>query len=184
MDTSQVIGVWSETAQRVLHIHAPKLKCNLIASHTRFDEIPAEWLEDIEPYIVRPSWNSCWFIAPRWGGRVKKGETRRRDYRDVPRDYAKHPLLYVRAYEEGKGWFAKKVRARPYIARIFFEWDQDEPERYIAGFMRSNGQVVAFPNPRSVWQVKMTCGDDRCVNPSHFGFEPENSVLASERLRL
>ena len=155
----------------------------MIGKHTHFDEIPREWLEDIEPYIVRPSWNSCWFISPKWGGKVNKGGSRRRDRRDAPRDYLDHPRVNARAYEEGRGWVSKQVRARPYIAHIFFEWDQDEPDRYIAGFINSRGNAVSFPSPRSVWQVKMTCNDLRCVNPSHFGFEPENSVLASKRSR-
>lgn len=78
-------------------------------------------------------------------------------------------MLSVQVFDVDRGWQTKKVRARTFIADIFFEW-APEPPRYSKGYKRGD-RTIAVEKPRSIWLVKTSCHDDRCINPMHFVFD-------------
>lgn len=83
--------------------------------------------------------------------------------------------MRVMEFVEKVGWQNRVVRARPWIAQIFYEWDglEDPASGFVEGFTRSDtGIRVTFEHPRSHWQVTMACKDDRCINPAHMTFQP------------
>lgn len=146
-------------------------------------EVPAEWMEEVEWRINRPfGWNACWYLGVR---RMAKGLAMLEDHRPYP----KNPEMSVKILLPKKGWVSKVVKARPFIAQIFFEWDGIESwgQNYVSGYLHHRPNKhgvykrVQQEKPRSHWEIKMTCGDDACINPQHFKFEPIPAVQGRKR---
>lgn len=167
---SDAIGVWSERDQCIVYSRPPQLKRNLIGQHTPFGEVPLEWLAEIEWRVARPlSWDGCWYIT----SRRRAPEVRRAD--DQQWSFKHNPTIRVMEFIAGLGWRNKVVRARKWIAEIFFEWDgiEDPNGGFVQGFKRHDtGTQVTIEKPRSHWEITMSCKDDRCINPSHMRFQP------------
>lgn len=174
---SQLIGVWSEREQKLLWSRPPKLKRNLIGAHTPLSEVPPEWLAEIEWRVSRPlGFDGCWFMTTRQRPRSVRTKG------DQQFEFKENPLIRVMVFYERQGWKNEVVRARPWIAEIFYEWDglEDPSAGFVEGFTREDtGTRVHFEHPRSHWQVKMACKDTRCINPAHMTFQPANGRNAS-----
>lgn len=140
----------------------------MLGSSSPLGEIPREWLEEIEWRIARPlGWNSCWFISPR-----KRGGS---DPTQQAPDFRSHPQISVMHYARGKGWQAINVRARSYIARIFYEYEFEphfkaSHERKFSEAHGGHTKIIHTNAFVSSWLIKTSCDDDRCVNPHHFVF--------------
>lgn len=141
----------------------------MIGPHTPLSEVPLEWLAEIEWRVARPlGWNDHWYITPR----DRKNEQTRDAAMQTT--WQENPRIRVKEYVEGKGWRSKQVRARLYIAEMFFEWDgiEDPAHGHVSGYKHPKyGKNVVIEKPRSHWECSMTCGDPRCINPMHIGFK-------------
>lgn len=182
---SDVIGVWSEREQRLLLSHPPKLKRNLIGSHTPLGEVPPEWLAEVEWRVSRPlGFDGCWYLATR----RRSASVRRSD--DQQWTFKSNPQMRVMEFVAGVGWKNEVVRARPWIAQMFYEWDgiEDPASGFVSGFKRADtGTEVRFEKPRSHWQVTMACKDDRCINPAHMTFQPsggKNEPVQPDKINI
>jgi len=100
-------------------------------------------------------------------GRAFKLETQQHLFRA-------NPMISVHVFDADRGWEVKKVRARTYVAEMFYEW-APEPPRYVRGYSRGD-KKIAVEKPRSMWLVKCSCKDDRCINPMHFTFEAPTAM--------
>lgn len=99
--------------------YAPlELKRPFVTVRTRLEDIPREWLLNIEAHVLRGSkrFGDCWI----WQGQSDNGRAR----------------MYRSATDEDGGKARKNVCARRFIAHIF--WDFEDTPFYIRNSCKNN----------------------------------------------